>query len=421
MKDLLPRLDAFRTSHVWFVVADTLAILLAAVLPWSTSIFLILLIPFVAMVCGSVDVATFRRSFERAPSLVSIGFLILALLGLLWSEATWSECFHAVGQLVKFSALPLFLYYFERSARGTWVLGALFISCGLLMIYSWIITVEPTWALKTGRCCGEDYGVPVRNYIDQSQEFSLCLLALISASLYSIENGFWKRCIALALGTLLFATNLIFVVTSRTAIVCIPPLLLLIAWRHGRMSGVLAASIFGSLVLAAAWFASPHLRERIMSVQSQYTEYRQADVPSSVGKRIEFWRKSVRFFDEAPLFGHGTGSIHALFQSDAIGRSGTSAEVIANPHNQTLNVAVQWGIPGLIVLYVLWLVHLRMFLGVGLIAEIGFLVVAQNVVGSLFNSHLFDFLEGWLYVLGVGVTGGILAKHLDKRPHRASL
>jgi O-antigen ligase len=34
----------------------------------------------------------------------------------------------------------------------------------------------------------------------------------------------------------------------------------------------------------------------------------------------------------------------------------------------------------------------------------------QNVVSSLFNSHLFDFHEGWMYVLGVGVAGGMVMR-----------
>jgi hypothetical protein len=32
--------------------------------------------------------------------------------------------------------------------------------------------------------------------------------------------------------------------------------------------------------------------------------------------------------------------------------------------------------------------------------------VVQNMVGSLFNSHLSDFTQGWLYVFAVGVLGG---------------
>jgi hypothetical protein len=34
-------------------------------------------------------------------------------------------------------------------------------------------------------------------------------------------------------------------------------------------------------------------------------------------------------------------------------------------------------------------------------------VVVQNIFTSLFNSHIFDFHEGWMYVIGVGVAGGL--------------
>jgi hypothetical protein len=37
-------------------------------------------------------------------------------------------------------------------------------------------------------------------------------------------------------------------------------------------------------------------------------------------------------------------------------------------------------------------------------------VVVQNIVGSAFNSHLFDFLQGWTYVVGVGVAGGMMLR-----------
>ena len=38
------------------------------------------------------------------------------------------------------------------------------------------------------------------------------------------------------------------------------------------------------------------------------------------------------------------------------------------------------------------------------------MVVLQNIFSSLFNSHLFDFHEGWMYVLGVGVAGGMVLR-----------
>src|ERR1039458_9473859 len=47
----------------------------------------------------------------------------------------------------------------------------------------------------------------------------------------------------------------------------------------------------------------------------------------------------------------------------------------------------------------------------GLAEWIGLVIVVQNIVGSLFNSHLFDFVQGWVYVFGVGVAGGIALKN----------
>jgi hypothetical protein len=98
-----------------------------------------------------------------------------------------------------------------------------------------------------------------------------------------------------------------------------------------------------------------------------------------------------------------------LFEQAATGGPyQASNEVIGNPHNQTLNVAVQWGVVGIIILYAMWAVHLLLFRGDDLANWIGLLVVVQNVFTSLFNSHLFDFHEGWMYVLGVGVAGGMV-------------
>jgi len=73
--------------------------------------------------------------------------------------------------------------------------------------------------------------------------------------------------------------------------------------------------------------------------------------------------------------------------------------------------------PSIVALYAMWLVHLLLFRGDGLANWIGLLVVVQNVFTSLFNSHLFDFHEGWMYVIGVGVAGGMVirARHAEAK------
>jgi O-antigen ligase len=156
------------------------------------------------------------------------------------------------------------------------------------------------------------------------------------------------------------------------------------------------------------WFTMTDLRWGPKRFVRDYQLYKTQNDPTSIGMRLEFWRKSLRFFMEAPVIGHGTGSTRGLFEHAATGDAGSATgQVIGNPHNQTLNVAVQWGTIGVVLLYAMWLVHLLLFRGEGLVAWIGLLVVVQNIFTSLFNSHLFDFHEGWMYVLGVGVAGGM--------------
>jgi len=130
------------------------------------------------------------------------------------------------------------------------------------------------------------------------------------------------------------------------------------------------------------------------------------------GLRLEYWKKSIQFIRVAPFAGHGTGSIRGLFEKAATGHAmQATGHVIANPHNQTLHTAIQWGVVRVILLYLMWGAHLLLFRGEGLVAWIGSLVVVQNVLTSLFNSHLVDFHAGWMYVLGVGVAGGMVLKN----------
>ena len=153
-----------------------------------------------------------------------------------------------------------------------------------------------------------------------------------------------------------------------------------------------------------------------------YQLYKTENVPTSIGIRLEFWKKSLRFFAEAPVVGHGTGSTARFVRAGRPGDTySATSQVIGNPHNQTLNVAVQWGAVGVILLYAMWLVHLLLFRGDDSLAWIGLLVVVQNIFTSLFNSHIFDFHEGWMYVLGVGIAGGmtLAAKQRNTRAEPA--
>ncbi len=86
----------------------------------------------------------------------------------------------------------------------------------------------------------------------------------------------------------------------------------------------------------------------------------------------------------------------------------------ANPHNQTFAVAIQPGLVGNMGRVAMGIAHLLLFRAESSVAWIGLVIVVQNIVGSLFNSHLFDFTHGWGYVIGVGIAGGMVLKNAQR-------
>jgi O-antigen ligase len=407
----------WRDRALWTTIADIFAILAALALPWSTSLVAIFVPCWLGAVAWVMDWRAYGRLLKQPICYLPFALVGLAAVGTLWSDAAWSARLYAVSPTLKLLVLPALFYHFERSSRGMWVFIAFLVSCALLMVMSWLVVMDPSLSLKApGEPAGR--GIFVKNYIAQSQEFALCAVALAYPIIRLLQvNKMWQALVlgAISLG---FIVNMAFVIVSRTAMVTMPITLAVFALLHLKRRTSLM--IFGVLVVLAglAWATSPQLQRTMDTFSRDYQLYKTENVPTSIGIRLEFWKKSLQFFAEAPVIGHGTGSTRGLFERVATGDTySATSQVIGNPHNQTLAVAVQWGAAGIILLYAMWLVHLRLFRGDDLVSWIGLLVVVQNIFTSLFNSHIFDFHEGWMYVLGVGVAGGMMLAARERNAH----
>ena len=396
-----------RSPAAWSETVDLFAILTVASLPWSTSLVAIFNAAFLVCMVPFLDVKAFVRSLQRPIAAAPIALFLLALVGTLWSDAAWGARLYAVGPTVKLLVLPVLLYHFERSLRGHWVFVTFLGSCALLSVMSWLVAFYPGLSLKPYDAL--ERGIFVKNYIDQSQEFTLCAVALAYPVVMLLrQKRYWFAGLLTALA-LSFFVNMVFVVVSRTALVTVPIMFGVFALLHlrWRSIAIIAAALVASAIVA--WGVSPQLRKTADTFSQDYRLYMQKSIPTSMGERLEYWRYAVSFFTQAPLKGHGTGSSQGLFERASRDSAWvTGVRVFPNPHNQTLHVAVQWGTIGIVVLYAIWILHLLLFRGDGLANWVGLLVVVQNVFTSLFNSHLFDFHEGWMYVIGVGVAGGIV-------------
>jgi len=392
----------------WIALADAAAILLALALPWSTTLVAVLAVLMLIVLVPFLDVEALLQSSRRPASVVAIALFVLAVVGTLWSPAPWAERFHGIGPVLKLLMLPLLFYHFERSERGRWIFIAFLVSCVLLSVMSWIVAFHPDLSLKPR--FNAAHGIFVKDYIDQSQEFTLCVMALAYPIIALIRARKVRLALPLCAIALTLLANMMFVIVSRTALVTMPIMaavfgLLHLRWRTNLM--ILAASI---AVVAAAWAVSPQFDVALERFSQDYRFYKKG-IPSSTAERLEYWTHALTFLADAPLIGNGTGSTKQLYEQAARSPEwGVGIRVFPNPHNQTLAVAIQWGVLGIAALYAMWLVHLLMFRGDGLANWIGLLVVVQNIFTSLFNSHIFDFHEGWMYVLGVGVAGGMVLK-----------
>jgi O-antigen ligase len=340
----------------------------------------------------------------------------LGVAGMFWADVSWSERLHGIDSFFKLLMIPLLFVQFRRSDRALMVLAGFLTSCTVLLAVSVLFF---TWSELAWRWSPTP-GVPVNDYIAQSGEFMVCAFALAHVALDFFKKGRRGAATAATLLSAGFLLDIFFVATSRTALVIFPVLLVLFGLRHFGWKGVAGVLTVGLALGATVWTSSPYLRGRIVSVPEEIiaSEY----MRTSSGERLIFWKKSLGFVAEAPLIGHGTGSIAKMFRQTAVGETGAAAEATVNPHNQILGVAIQIGLVGMAVLLAMWLAHLLLFWQPGLFAWVGLVIVVQNVVGSIFNSHLFDFNQGWLYVLGVGVAGGVVLRERElSRPALAPL
>jgi O-antigen ligase len=409
-------ISAWPQSRFWILCVDLYPALAAASLPWSTTAVSIFTALWMLVVLPTVRWQEFLESLRAPASFLPLAFVGLAIAGLFWTEDSWPIAIQGLVPVSKLLAVPLLLYHYERSQRGHWVLFAFLASCVLLMGLSWA-TYFADWKASSP---GAMAGVPVRNYIDQSHEFALCLFVMAPLLLSFAANGHRACSFACAAVMLGFYLDMRFVATSRTAFVYLPVLLILFAVKYLNRKHAIYFLLFAAVVEFGVLLSSPYLRDRVVRTVQDYKADRDANAYKEVdrdtnaatsnGLRMAYWRVSIRSISEAPVFGHGTGSTQQLFSREAEGKSGEWGNIIRNPHNQTLYVAIQWGVLGCLVLYAMWYFHLQLFRDSLFVSWIGLVIVVQNFISSLLNSHLFDFHEGWVYVLGVGVAGGIAAR-----------
>jgi O-antigen ligase len=383
-------------------LADWLAVAVAAALPWSTTATGICIAAWLVALLPTLDVAAVRREVATAAGGLPVLLWCLGAIGMLWADVDWSARLGGLDGFNRLLMIPLLLVQFRRSEHGGRVICGFFTSAASVLVVSYAFVLIPglSWQVRAP-------GIPVHDDIFQGAAFLICGFGAIGyAALISRSR---HRSAALGIGVVgaLFLANFGFVVFSRVTLAVAPVLAVMLGWRLFRWKGILAGSLAVAVLGGAFWFASPSVRLRLYDSVQEFREYQATNKGTSIGEHLAFSKESLTIIASAPILGHGTGAIAEQFRAVTAGSTGVSAEATVNPHNQTFAVAIQIGAVGALVLWSMWIAHFLLFRGEAVAAWLGTVVVVENVVSSTAHSHLFDFNNGLLYVLGVGVLGGM--------------
>lgn len=351
--------------------ADWLMVGIAACLPWSTSATSILIALWILAVIPSLNVTLVRRELVTPAGGLPVVLWTLAVLGMLWADVSWSERLHGLRGFHKLLLIPLLLAHFRRSERVKWVIAGFCISACALLVLSWSVR---SWTGGLWHREKADFGVPVKDYISQSGIFALCALGLLwhACTIWRAKQR-WLA-IALAALAVAFVANLIYVVTARTTLIVILAMLIVLVVRQVGWKGLAIGGVFAAAGAALLLASSPYLKDRAMRSAVELHEYSAGNPLTSVGLRLEYWKKSIELVSRAPLIGHGTGATETLFRRDA-DTTINPALITGNPHNQILGIAVQLGVMGAGTLVAMWIAHLLLFRESTLYSWLGLVVV----------------------------------------------
>ncbi|MDB5568147.1 MAG: O-antigen ligase [Tardiphaga sp.] len=383
------------------------AIATAFTLPFSTSGQAIAVSIFAVLALLTLDRARFNATLRTPAAWLPVALFALILIGVLWSMQPLSGAIKWVGPYAKLLLIPLVMATAFTPKQALQIAYGFIIACVFLLALSWASFLWPTgpWTWF------KSPGVPFKDNAVQSGCFALCAFGLaIGAIRISAQDR--RRAIAMIVLALLFFADIFLIYLSKTGMLMAAALLGLFLIHVGGWRRVLMIAVPALIVIAVALWASAPAQRRLAEMSSDINASQGAgngvQETVSTAARLDFWSKAIGFVKQAPLLGHGTGSIKPLYQAMEATKPSPYGEATPDPHNQTLHVVLQVGLVGGLLLWAMWIAHARLFLGRDFASIIGQAIVLQNVIGSLFNSHISAVTQGMLYCLAVGLLGAVV-------------
>jgi O-antigen ligase len=339
-------------------------------------------------------------------SLLCFAFLCVSTV---WAEADLAFSLAWMSKYKKLLILPLVMPFFQERKDRVIFVKVLFFSLlsGLTVSYSNYFG----WT-TIGDCPA--MGCSTHSYITLSM--LNCLLFIVCLALFSSETSPRQK-LFYGLCMLLSAVNVVFVLPSRTGQILF---FMLLVWLPFAMWGGRAVDarkkwmgfVMSLLLICISLGALQSMKgsrlvDSIEKIGTHKAEaFKSTNDAVSVDVRFEFYKKAFVLIQQKPLLGWGAGGQEPEFlRMSAQGNTPNEQFKFANPHNEYLSWAVQTGLIGLAVflcwLFVVWRNSMRIIHDDERLIFHGWFLIFT--VGSILNSFLLDFSEGYMMVLLIAV------------------
>lgn len=197
---------------------------------------------------------------------------------------------------------------------------------------------------------------------DYSQQAVMTLVFFSLAMAFSASDQLKKYKISLQIIATFALLNVLFVLQSRSAyIVAIP---LLIFWLYEILKKFdLRVKIFiVALVVITLFFSavSPRAQKRIQEARQDLVHYLSDHAATSVGIRMELWKRSLPIIASAPLFGNGLGQWQVRYRDQTKDIKDFDGFEMKHPHQESLWILSEQGIFGYLI-YISLLISLFIY------------------------------------------------------------
>ena len=303
---------------------------------------------FLALLCALAGSDVRQRFAQAVREPVVLGcaawFAVLLLSSLHAAGDSWP------GELGSYKALlyPLVIAsLMTTTAWRTRGLLAFAAAAGIILLMSWsqlFGLLDPPDITGTF----EAYRYTVFNDYSQ-QGLQFLMLAAMAAAFACAEAQPNLRLLLWFIAAAALA-NVLFLLQSRTSYLTIAPLLLYWGWRfyvaRGKSARLLwaGAAIIAVFVTAAAF--SPRVQQRLAAAHDDISQYQQQHLATSLGIRLELWRRTLPIIASAPVFGHGLGAWRHEYDLQTRDIANFEKFRMGHPHQEALQILAEEGVAG---------------------------------------------------------------------------